>query len=124
MNDATTVRICDGLTNLTENAQKVRQVVGRTPALLEEEVEGLTLDQFHGEKGSPVLQAAGVVDRRDPRVLQLRGELRFFQKTSFQLWYILEIVPQDLEGEGAVEREVGDAQDHAHAAAGDLAVDP
>jgi hypothetical protein len=56
-------------------------------------------------------------------VLELPQDLRLFQKPLLQTGLILVCFAQHLDGQGAVEGVILGAQDDAHAAAADLALE-
>ena len=47
--------------------------------------EGAALDQLHGEVGPAVGEGAQLVDRDDPRVLELAGDLRLLDEPADQV---------------------------------------
>jgi hypothetical protein len=81
--------------------------------------QGLASDEFDGKEGRAVGQHSQGVIRRNARMRQLGGELRFADEADG-------IGPgqQDLQSAIAVQADVESGKDLAHAAAGDLAQDP
>ena len=83
--------------------------------------EAAAAHQLHGNEQPPVRIDAEIVDRDDIGMFELAGDLGFFDETfALTLAVVLE---QDLHRHIAPNVAVDRAQDHAHAAAGDLAGD-
>ena len=82
--------------------------------------ERLTLQQFHGDEGSPI-GLINLVDRADVRVVQRGSSLGFPLETAKSLCVVGELVGKEFQGDVATELEVFGLVDHAHAPAPDLA---
>src|SRR5689334_18056183 len=122
MDDAAGMGVGERLTELTEDGEVTRQIVGGRLALPEQVAESAALDELHGEEWPAVVEPADLVYRRDSRVLQLAGELRLLEKAILQLW-MHGGVQEHLEGERPLDVGVVGAVDDTHAAAPDFADD-
>jgi hypothetical protein len=83
--------------------------------------ERLPLEQFHRQPQAAVGQAPMVVQGHDGRVIELRGDLRLFEKPRVEFEVSAVLGAQRLHGHDAVEHPVVDAVDLAHAAPADHA---
>src|SRR6266852_1170930 len=82
--------------------------------------ERLSLQQFHGDEGSPV-GLVNLVDRADVRVVQGGRSLGLPLKTAESLCVVGEFVGKELQGDVTTELQVFGLVDHAHAPTADLA---
>ena len=109
-------------------ASKIDRKRGRSSsgsvAGLEQLGQGVALDQLHGEERPAVGEGAQLVDRDDAGVLELAADLRLLDEAADHVGVVAEVFAQDLQGHVAAEVGVAALEDGAHAAAGDLAVDP
>jgi hypothetical protein len=74
------VRERDGQTDLLKDARETVEVVGRGLALLKHFGERPTLDELHGEERPPVGKRAEILNRRDTRVFEPRGDARLLDE--------------------------------------------
>ena len=81
------------------------------------------MHQLHREVGPAVGEGAQLVDRHDPRVLELAADLGLLDEAADQLGLVAVCLEQDLDGQVAAEVGVAALEDRPHAAAGDLAQD-
>ena len=124
MDHAAGVGVGHRLRDRLEDRQEPGQVVGRARAGREQVGQRLALDQLHGEERPAVGEGAQLVDRHDARVLQLAADLRLLDEPADQVGVVAEVLAEDLDGHVAAEVGVAALEHGAHAAAGDLAVDP
>ena len=82
------------------------------------------LTSFMREERPQVGERPQLVDRHDAGVLELAADLRFLDEPSDHVGVVAEILPEHLEGDVAAQVGVAALEHGAHAAAGDLAVDP
>ena len=109
------------LADLLEDRQEPRPVVRRVLAGLQQRGQGAALDQLHGEVEPAVGEPAQLVDRDDPRVLELAADLRLLDEPADHLGVVAVLLQQHLDGQVAAEVDVAALEDRPHAAAGDLA---
>src|SRR5581483_2732423 len=83
--------------------------------------QGPALDELQGEIRAAVGEGAQLVDRDDPRVLQLAADLRLLDEPTEHPRVVAVPLQEDLDGQVAAEVLVAALEDGAHAAAGDLA---
>ena len=117
------MRVGDRLADVLEDAQESRQVGRGECAFPQQGGQGAALDQLHGEVGTAVAEVADLVDRRDARMLELSGDLRFLDEASDEIGVIPVPVEQDLDGEVAAQVGVAALEDGTHPAVSDLAQD-
>ena len=80
------VRVGHRLADLLEDLQEPRQVISRSiPARRSSSASVWPFDQLHGEVRPAVAEGAQLVDRHDPRVLQLAADLRLFHEPPDQV---------------------------------------
>ena len=77
--------------------------------------------QLHRDEHPAVGQAAQLVDRDDPRVLELPADLRLLDEPADHLGMVAVLLPHHLDGQVAAEVEVAALEDRSHAPAGELA---
>ncbi len=77
-------------------------------------VQGLALEQFHGDK-LPAVVLHNFVNRTDVGMVQRRRRPRFAAKTLQRLWVLGSIGGQELKGDEASQRSIFGAVDNAHA---------
>src|ERR1700738_1087118 len=82
--------------------------------------QGLTLYQFHCDKGA-ALVLVNFVSRTDIRMVQRGGRACLAAKTLKRLWVVGEFFGKKLQRNMAAELKVFGFVNHAHAAAADLA---
>ena len=82
------------------------------------------LTSFMREERPAVGEGAQLVDRHDPGVLQLAADLRLLDEPADHVGVVAEVLAEHLDGDVAAEVGVAALEHRAHAAAGDLAVDP
>ncbi len=118
------VRIGRGLRHRLEDAQEPRTVRRHAPPRVQEGGERVALDQLHAEERPPVGERAQLIDRHDPRVLELAADLRLLDEPPDDLGVAPQVVAQDLDRHVAAEVGVAALQNLPHPSARDLAVDP
>ena len=84
--------------------------------LLDDVEQRAAPDLLHGEVGAPIGQATGVVDRHDPRVLELAGGLGLLDEPQHQIVSLCEIATQHLHRDRPVEGQIPDPADLPHPA--------
>jgi hypothetical protein len=84
--------------------------------------ECLSLQQFHGNEGSPI-GLIDFVDRADVRMVQRRRSLGLPLESAEGLRIVGEFFGEELQGKVTIELEVFRLIDHAHAPTADLAED-
>ena len=80
----------------------------------------MALHQLHREERPTVLEAAQLIDRDDPRMLQLAADLGFLNETADQTRIVAVLLEQDLDGQVPAEVGVATLQNRTHAAPGNL----
>jgi hypothetical protein len=105
---------------LLEHRQETATLGGWIGALSQQLVQGATLNELHGQKGTAVGQPAVVMDWRDSRVLQLGGDVCLGGKAVSGAGVGGELVLEHFDRHLAAERGVRGAPDDAHAPVGDL----
>ena len=124
MDHAPGMGVGDGLRDRLEDRQEAGQSVGRALPRLEQLGQRVSLHQLHGEKRPFVGKGAQLVNRHDAGVLELPADLCLFDKPADHVGVAAHVFAENLEGDVATEVRIAPLQDLAHAAAGDLAVDP
>ena len=81
--------------------------------------EGLALQQFHGDEGSPI-GLVNLVDGADVRVVQRGRSLGLPLETAESLCIVGKVVGKELQGDVATELQVFRLVHHTHAPATDL----
>ena len=123
------VGVGHGLAHPVDHAHGARRV----PALLapldqpEDGLQVATLDELHREVHVAARARAQVVHRDDAWVVELAGDLRLLEEASERAVRVGSPAPPcalDLHGQRPVQVLVPDLQDHAHAPARELALDP
>ena len=84
--------------------------------------ERLTLQQFHGDEGSPI-GLIDLVDGANVRMVQRGRGFGLALESAESLRVVSQFVRKELQGDVAAEFEVFRFIDHAHSAAADLAED-
>ena len=120
VDDVVGVGVRHRLADLLEDRHEPAAVGRRVGPAFEQLVEGLALDQLHGQERPAVGQRAEVVNRRDGGVLQLAGDAGLVGEAAGRPGFGAVLLLQHLDGDFAAEGGVGGAVDDAHAAAGDL----
>ncbi len=120
MDDVVRVRIGQCLADLLEDRHEPAAVGRCVGSVFQRLVEGLPLDELHGQEGPAIGQGAEVVDWRDRRVLQLAGDARFAGKAERGLGQRAEFLVQHLHRDFSAENGIGGAVNDAHAATFDL----
>ena len=84
VHDSLVVGVSHGITDLQQCMQRARggPVVRLLLYILEDRVQVLAIHQAHREVHATITAQAQFVHRNDARVLQLRGDLRLFQKPT------------------------------------------
>ena len=126
MDHAPRVGIGHRLADLLEDRQEPRAgpcLPGSVALGLEQRGQGPPLDQLHGEVRPAVGEGPQLVDRHDPRVLQLAADLRLLDEPAHDLGVALVRLQQHLDGQVAAQVDVAALEDRPHAAAGDLALE-
>ena len=77
-------------------------------------VQGEGLDLLHCVVPAPIGQSSNLVDGTNARVVQLGGDLGFFDEPGHQVPGAQELRPHDLHGEHAVQLSVSDPKDLPH----------
>ena len=111
------------LADRLEDRQKPWQVGRRARPFGQKRGQGAALDQPHGEERPQVGERAQLVDRHDPRVLELAADLRFLDEAADDVLIAAVPIQQDLQGQVAAQVGVAGLEHDAHAAAGDLTQD-
>ncbi len=124
MDHAAGMRVGDRLRDRLEDRQEPRQAVRGILAAGKKLGQRVPLDQLHAEEGPTVGEGAHFVDRHDPRVLQLAADLHLLDEPADHVAVIAEVLAQHLQGHVAADVRVVPFEHRAHAAPGDLAVDP
>ncbi len=109
------------LADLLEDRQEPRPVLGRVLAGLQEGRQRAALDQLHGDEQPAVGEPSQLVDRDDPRMLELAADLGLLDEAAHHLGPVAMLLQQDLDGQVAAEVDVAPLEDGPHAAPGDLA---
>ena len=109
------------LADLLEDREEPRPVVRRVLPRLQQRGQGAAPDQLHGDVEPPVGEPAQLVDRDDPRVLELAADLRLLDEPADHLGVVAVLLQEDLDGQVAAEVDVAALEHDAHAAPGDLA---
>ncbi len=65
--------------------------------------ERVALDQLHREERPAVGEGAQLVDRHDPRVLELAADLGLLDEPADHVGVVAEVVAEDLDGDVAAE---------------------
>ena len=112
------------LGDVLEDRQEPGQVGRRVRPAPEQVGQGPALHQLHAEERPPVGEGAQLVDRDHAGVLELAADLRLLNEPSDQVAVVAEVLAEDLDRDVAADVGVSASQDGAHAAPGDLAVDP
>ena len=81
--------------------------------------EGLAPDQPHGDVGPAIGEGAQLVDRDDPRMLELAADLRLFDEPTDHLGLVAELLAQHLDRQVATQVGIVPFEDDAHAATAD-----
>ena len=115
------VRVGHGLAHALEDGQEPAAVLVRRAAIAEQHRQGRALDEPHREIGAPIRLKAQLVDREDPRVLKLPGDLGLLDEAAHHRLVVGVPGPEDLHGHVAAEVGVVAPDDDAHPPAGDLA---
>ena len=98
-------------------AQQVQRPLRRELAVaLEDRLQVLPVDEAHREVELAVVLAR-LVDGDHVRVVDRRGELRLAQEALAEALVLGQLGGDQLQRDGPLERQVGGAVDHAHAAA-------
>ncbi len=118
---ALAVRVGDGLTHRFEDREQPPAVVGRRLPLLEERGERAALDELHREVRRVVGHQPELVHGHDARVLELSADLSLFDEALDDCGPLGELAVEHLGRDVASEIRVVSLEDHAHAAARDLA---
>ncbi len=124
MDHAAGVGVGDRLGDGLEDGEEAGPVVVGAVAGLEQLGQGVALDQLHREEGPAVGEGAELVDGDDAGVLELAADLRLLDEAADHVGVVAVVIAQDLQCHVAAEVRVAALEDGAHAAAGDLAVDP
>ena len=119
------VRVAHGLAHQPERVDQSAERPsrsGRLPAAPTDRVhlgndlaKGLPRDLFHGEPQPTVGKGAQIVDRHDPRVLQLGGGLGLFEEPGLQSGTTLHTGPKDLERQSSTQPPIPHPTHLAHA---------
>ena len=123
MDDAASMGVGHRLADLFEDPEESGPLLVRGPAFVQQGRQGAALDQLHGEIGPAVTQRSQLVDRDDPRVLELAADPGLLDEAPDQLGAVAVFLQQHLDGQVAAEVPVPSPEDRPHAAAGDLAED-
>jgi hypothetical protein len=118
---ALAVRIGDRLAHRLEYREHAPAVLIRRAALLQERRQRLPLDQLHREVRPLVGHQAELVHGHDAGVLQLAADLRLLDEALHDLGALGQLAVEHLHRHVAAEVRVVALEDHAHAAARDLA---
>ncbi len=94
------------------------------PELFELGAQRAAVDELHHEVHPDLGRRSEVVDRHDVRMLEVRDRARLAQKAVRHPRVGEQVVADDLERHGSIERQVGRAVDGAHAASGEERLDP
>ena len=121
MDHAPGVGVGHRLADLLEDREEPRPVVRRVLAVLQQRGQGPAPDQLHRDVEPAVGKLAQLVDRDDPRVLELAADLRLLDEPADHLGVVAVLFQDDLDGQVAAEVDVAPLEDRAHPAAGDLA---
>ena len=111
------------LAGLLEDPQEPRQVLRRARPFAEQGGQGPPLDQLHGEIRATVGESPQLVDRHDPRMLQLAADLRLLDEPPHHLGIALVRLQQHLDRQLPAQVDVATLEDRPHAAPGDLALE-
>ena len=120
MDDLVGVGIRHRLTHLLERRHEPATFGGWVGTLGQEFIEGATADQLHRQERATVGKCAKIVDGWNGRVLQLAGDPRFVGEPAGRTGRHPEPVLKHLHRDFPRKGGIGGAEDHAHAAAGDL----
>ena len=117
------VGIGHGLADSFEDAEKPPSIVAGVRSILQQRRESPALHQLHGEKRAAIGAAAEFQNGNHARVLELAADLRLLDEPLHH-GRVAGMAPvQHLDGHLAAELSIAALQHHAHAPAGDLAVD-
>jgi hypothetical protein len=108
------------LADLLERRHEPPAALGGVGAAFQQVLEGVALDQLHGQERPAVGEDAEVVHGRDVGVLQLPGDAGLVGEPPGRPGVGRALLPQHLDRDLAAQHGVGGAVDGAHAAAGDL----
>ncbi len=114
------VRVRDRLAHLEEVAHEPTPVGRRVRPVGQEGGQRVPVDELHGEVRPPVGEPAQVVDRYDPRVLELAAQLGLLDEPLHDPRTVREVGAEHLERQVAAEVAIPTSEDHAHPAAGQL----
>ena len=109
------------LTQLLEDREVPRTVLGRVRPAFEQGRQGAATDQLHRDVETGVGEPAQLVNRDDARVLELAGDLRLLDEATDHLGAVAVLLEDDLDGHVAADIDVAALEHDAHASAGDLA---
>ena len=109
------------LADLLEDREESHPVLVRAPARRQQRRQGAAPDQLHRDEQPAVGEPAQLVDRDDPRVLELAADLRLLDEPADHLGVVAVLLPDHLDGQVAAEVEVAALEDRAHPAPGELA---
>ncbi len=115
------VRIGNRLTNLTEDGHEALQVIGRIISFRQQRGECATLDELHGKERSAGIGEPEFVNRKYARMLQLRGDLRFFNEPGDHPRPRCMLAPQHFDRHVPPQVRIAPLEHHTHAAARNLA---
>ena len=88
-----------GLADGFEDGKKTGHFPRHVAPLAKQFGQGAALHELHGEEGTTVGESTQLVNRHDPRVLELTGNLRLLDEAARQLRYIPVGFEQDFHGE-------------------------
>ncbi len=111
------------MAGLLEDPQEPRQVLRRARPFAEQGGQSPPFDQLHGEIGASVGESPQLVNRHDPRMLQLAADLRLLDEPPQHLGIALVRLQQHLDRQLSAEVDVATPDDRPHAAPGDLALE-
>src|SRR5262245_47125566 len=100
-----------------------RRIAPQSLQLVDNLIEGLSLDELHGVEGGLAV-LADLENRHDVRVMQLRRRLRLAAEALQGTSVAREPDRQQLEGDAASQRQLLRLVDDAHAATAQLADNP
>ena len=106
MDDPSAVGVGHRLADLLEDREELHPILGGASARLEQRRQGAAPDELHRDEQPAVGEAAQLVDRRDPGVLELAADLGLLDEPADHLGVVAVLLPDHLDGEVPAEVEV------------------
>ncbi len=121
MDHAPRMRVGHRLADRFEDLQEPGMIVGRLVAVGEHFGQSAAPDQLHREVGPSIGEGPQLVDRDDPRMLELSADLRLLDEPTDHVGLVAVLLTQHFDGQVAPQIGIMPLEDHSHPAAADHA---